>query len=267
MLLLSDEQSQGTNRQSHVFGGVLELVGFPATVPLTRRETRLVFELGTQLIHIYAHLSRPRVRHLAPRHLAPRHLALVESNFTLPQSAQVGGERDTRDAQATLATTDRWEPAPFDELVDAVGAHVELGGYLRNREVGALHDTSLAQAVRFVHLVLFVARCEIAPEEELLDLEHPPLGSGQSQNLLANLVRLPKGVAVDLQLARLGAVHVEPLGILGPSAAELRVPRASVQVAILSLQPQAVRVRPLHPQLVDIEHRGHLAVESGTASP
>ena len=63
---------------------------------------------------------------------------------TLPQSAQVGRERDTRDAHTALAATDRGEPAPLDELVDAVGADVELGGDLRNSEVGVLHGMSLA---------------------------------------------------------------------------------------------------------------------------
>ena len=61
---------------------------------------------------------------------------------------------------------------------------------------------------------------------------------------------------MDHQLARLGAVHVEPLGILGSSTVELSVPGASVHVAALSLQPQAIRVRPGHPQLVDVKHRG-----------
>ncbi len=74
---------------------------------------------------------------------------------------------------------------------------------------------SVAWSVGLVYFVFFVVQDGVALEDDLLDLLEPALGRSQMLGGLSHLVGLSVWMAMDHQTTRLGAVHVEPLSILG----------------------------------------------------
>src|ERR1035437_7561489 len=126
---------------------------------------------------------------------------------------------------------------------------------------------SVARFVSLVYLVFFVVQNGVALEDDLLDFLEPALRRSQMLGRLSYFVGLSVWMAVDDQTTRLGAVHVEPLSILGPLTIDLSIPGAPLHVTALGFQSQAVWVWPGQPQLADIKQDTRIAVESRPTSP
>ena len=125
---------------------------------------------------------------------------------------------------------------------------------------------SVTLFVGLVYFVFFVVQDGVALQDDLLDLLEPALRRSQGLGGLSYFVGLSVRMAVDDQTTRLGAVHVEPLSILGPLAIDLSIPGAPLQMAALGLHAQTVGIEARQPQLADIKQDFWIAVESRPAS-